>query len=70
MKFQVGDKILVLATKELGEIVEWINKEMILIDVDGVRFPVYADQIDFPYYTSFTEKSKVITPSKWARFSS
>ena len=64
MKFQVGDKILVLATKELGEIVDWINKEMILIDVDGVRFPVYADQIDFPYYTAFTEKSKVNAPSK------
>ena len=59
MKYQVGDKIMVLATKEQGEIIEWINKEMILIDVDGIRFPVYADQIDFPYYSAFTEKKKV-----------
>jgi hypothetical protein len=58
MKYQVGDKIMVLATKEQGEIIEWINKEMLLIDVDGIRFPVYADQIDFPYYSAFTEKKK------------
>jgi hypothetical protein len=58
MKFQDGDKILVLATKELGEVIEWIDKKMLLIEVDGVRFPVYADQIDFPYYTNFTEKNK------------
>lgn len=58
MKFQDGDKILVLATKELGEVIEWIDKKMLLIEVDGIKFPVYADQIDFPYYTNFTEKNK------------
>ena len=57
MKFEEGDKILVLATKEEGTVIEWINKKMILIDVDGIRFPVFADQIDFPYYTSFTQKN-------------
>lgn len=54
MKFQEGDKVIVLATGESGEVVEWINKKMLIIDVDGVRFPVYADQIDFPYFNKFT----------------
>ena len=44
MKFQVGDKIIVVATQELGEVIEWINKEMLLVDVDGIQFPVYKDQ--------------------------
>jgi len=53
MKFQEGDKIIVLATGERGVVVEWINKKMLLIEVDGVQFPVYADQINFPYYDDF-----------------
>ncbi len=54
MKFQEGDQILVLATGERGLVVEWIDKKMLLIDVDGTAFPVYADQIDFPYFHDFT----------------
>lgn len=59
MKFQEGDKIIVLATGERGEVVEWINKKMLLIEVDGVRFPVYADQVNFPYYNDFTSKKTI-----------
>src|SRR6476619_1407392 len=56
MKYQVGDKILVLHSNEEGEIVDIINDKMVLIDVDGIRFPVYMDQIDFPYFKRFSEK--------------
>lgn len=63
MKFQEGDKIIVLATGEKGEVVEWINKKMLTIRVDGVEFPVYADQINFPYYDDFS-KPKEIMPKK------
>lgn len=45
---------MVLATGERGHVVEWIDKKMLLIEVDETRFPVYADQIDFPYYHDFT----------------
>ena len=48
MKFQIGDKILLLHSKEEGEVVEIINKEMVMVDVEGVQFPVYIDQVDFP----------------------
>jgi hypothetical protein len=62
MKFQEGDQIIVVATGDKGVVVEWINKKMLTIDVGGVQFPVYADQIDFPYFDAFTKKKTI--PSK------
>jgi hypothetical protein len=56
VKYQLGDKVLVLHSNEEGEVVDIINDKMVLIDVDGVRFPVYMDQIDFPYFKRFSEK--------------
>ena len=56
MKYEVGDKILVLHSQEEGEVVEIMNEKMVMIEVSGVRFPVYMDQIDFPYFKRFSEK--------------
>jgi Smr domain len=56
MKYQLGDRVLVLHSNEEGEVVDIINDKMVLIDVDGVQFPVYMDQIDFPYFKRFSEK--------------
>ena len=56
MKFQIGDKVIVHHSHEEGEVVDIINDRMVLVDVKGVRFPAYADQIDFPYFKRFTEK--------------
>jgi hypothetical protein len=56
MKFQIGDKVLLLHSNEEGEVVEIIDKKMVTVDVGGVQFPVYTDQIDFPYFKRFTEK--------------
>lgn len=64
MKFQVGDKVLVLHSEEEGIIVDFINKQMAMIEVRGVKFPVYLDQIDFPYYKQFTQKKKPQPPAK------
>lgn len=58
MKYQPGDKILVLLTDEEGIVLEIMNEKMVLIDVKGVKFPIYTDQIDFPYFKMFTEKRK------------
>ena len=62
MKFEVGDKVLILHSNEEGEIVEIINDEMVLVDVRGVKFPAYIDQLDFPYFRRFT--SKKLFPQK------
>ena len=56
MKYQIGDRILVLHSNEEGEVVDLINDKMVMIEVDNIRFPVYMDQIDFPYFKRFTEK--------------
>lgn len=62
MKYQVGDKVLILHSNEEGEIIEIINDKMVLVSVRGVNFPVYMDQIDFPYFKRFS--SKKIFPQK------
>ena len=66
MKYQVGDEILVLLTSEEGKIIEIMNDKMVMIEVRGVKFPAYMDQIDFPYFKRFTDKKlfqeKKVTP--------
>jgi hypothetical protein len=56
MKYEPGDKIIVLLTNEEGKVIEIMNEKMVMIEVKGVRFPAYTDQIDFPYFKMFTEK--------------
>ncbi|HYF31125.1 MAG TPA: Smr/MutS family protein [Chitinophagaceae bacterium] len=56
MKFQVGDKVLVLHSNEEGEVVDVINDKMVMVEVRGVKFPAYIDQLDFPYFKRFTEQ--------------
>jgi hypothetical protein len=62
MKYQVGDTILILHSNEEAIIVDIINDQMLMVDIKGVSFPVYKDQVDFPYFKRFTEKK--IVPDK------
>jgi len=56
MKYQVGDDIIVVHSNDEGKVIEIVNEKMVIIEVKGVRFPAYMDQIDFPYFKRFTEK--------------
>lgn len=56
MKYEVGDDIIVVHSNDEGKVVEIINDKMVLIEVKGVKFPAYMDQIDFPYFKRFTAK--------------
>ena len=56
MKFQVGDRVLLLHSNEEGEIIDIMNEKMVMVDVNGVKFPAYIDQLDFPYFKRFSEK--------------
>ena len=67
MKYQVGDNILVIHSNEEGQVIEIINDKMVLIEVEKVRFPVYMDQIDFPYFKRFSEK-KLVEKKKEKKF--
>jgi hypothetical protein len=62
MKYQIGDKVLILHSNEEGEVIDIINDQMMMVDVQGVKFPVYMDQVDFPYFKRFSEKK--IFPAK------
>jgi len=63
MKYEIGDKIIVLHSDEEGKVVEIINEKMVMIEVRGVKFPAYMDQIDFPYFKMFSQK-KVVEKKK------
>ena len=56
MKFEVGDKVVVKHSNEEGDVLEILNDKMVLIEVRGVKFPAYTDQLDFPYFKRFSEK--------------
>jgi len=59
MKYQIGDTVLLLHSNEEGQVVDIMNDKMLMVDVKGVTFPVYMDQVDFPYFKRFTEKKIV-----------
>jgi len=59
MKFQVGDRIMIVHSGEEGKILDFIHVNMALVEVADVSFPVFLDQIDFPYYKLFTEKKEL-----------
>lgn len=56
MKFDVGDTVLLLHSKGEGVIVELLGSDVVSVKVSGVVFPVFTDQIDFPYFDRFTKK--------------
>lgn len=47
-------------SEEEGKVIEIINDKMVMIEVRGVKFPAYTDQIDFPYYKMFTKKKEPV----------
>ncbi|MFT3933407.1 MAG: hypothetical protein QM726_07330 [Chitinophagaceae bacterium] len=59
MKFEIGDKVTVLHSNEDGEVIDIINDKMVMVEVRGVKFPAYTDQLDFPYFKQFTQKKLV-----------
>jgi dsDNA-specific endonuclease/ATPase MutS2 len=68
VKYQPGDEIIILHTNEEGKIVEIINNKMLLVEVRGVKFPVYIDQVDFPYFKRFTKKQEAIKSKPTKRY--
>jgi DNA-nicking Smr family endonuclease len=58
MKFSIGDRIILKRTGEEGSVSAFINAQMLEVEVNGIHFPVYADEIDHPYLDWFTNKKK------------
>ncbi len=68
MKYEVGDEIVVLHTNEEGKVIEIISDKMVMIEVRGVKFPTYTEQIDFPYFKRFTQKKRIFQEKKEKKF--
>jgi Smr domain len=62
MKFSAGDKVVLKHTQEEGVIVAVMSPDMMEVDVRGITFPVYADDLEHPYLRWFTEKKPVSKP--------
>jgi len=58
MKFSIGDKIVIKKTGEEGHLVGFIDKDMAEVDIAGIVFPIYLDEIDHPYLRWFTQKQQ------------
>lgn len=56
MNYEVGDIVLIIHSGEEARVIDIINNKMLMVDVKGVTFPVYADQVEYPYFKRFTEK--------------
>lgn len=53
MKFTVGDAVWLRQTDEEGILTGFISPTIYEVDVEGVRFPVFADQMEHPYLRRF-----------------
>lgn len=63
MKFEIGDSVVVKRTREKGRVIEMLGDDMIMLENDkGVRFPVFEEDIEYPYFEMFSEKK--IKPPK------
>ena len=56
MKFQIGDKVLVLHSNEEGEVVDIINNKMVMVEVRGVKFPAISTSWISLILNRFSEK--------------
>ena len=56
MKFEIGDKVVVKHSNEEGTVIDAINDKMVMVEVRGVKFPVYNDQLEYPYFKRFSEQ--------------
>ncbi len=58
MKFQIGDTVRLQHSGEEGIIVEILGEGLVRVEVEGMDFPVFEDQLEFPYFERFVEMRK------------
>lgn len=59
MKYSIGDLVYLKQSGEEGNIVSMPAKGMLEVEVNGVSFPVFEDDVEHPYLRWFTEKRKI-----------
>lgn len=57
MHFDVGDTVLVRHSGEEAVVVEVLDDSRVLVRVNGTNFPVFNDELDYPYFKRFMDRS-------------
>lgn len=57
MHFDAGDTVLVRHSGEEGVVVEVLDDSRVLVRVNGTNFPVFNDELDFPYFKRFMDRN-------------
>ena len=58
MKFTIGDRVVMKRTGEEGVITAIHKKGLLEIDIAGIVFPAFEDEVDHPYLRWFLEQRK------------
>lgn len=58
MKFQIGDKVVVKRTGEEAVVTEILADSMVMLDANGISFPAYMDELEYPYFKWFSGSKK------------
>lgn len=59
MKFSIGDLVLLRRTGEEGRILSFMKGGLVEVEVHGISFPVYSEELDHPYLNWFTSRKKL-----------
>jgi DNA-nicking Smr family endonuclease len=69
VKFQIGDKVLLLKTMEEGEIMNLLDSKTVEVKLGKIVIPVFMDEIDHPYFHWFTSKKGKVYYERMKTFS-
>lgn len=56
MKFDVGDIVILKRNAEVAKVVRLIDEEMVEVEIDDTRFPIYIDELETQYFKLFSEQ--------------
>lgn len=58
MKFEPGDIAIIKNTGEETKVIRIIDDKMVEIEIDGISFPAFVDELDTPYWEIFKKERK------------
>ena len=67
MQFAVGDTVLVKHSGEEGVVVAILDDNRVSVRVNGTSFPVFTDELEYPYFKRFMDRSREKAPSSRVR---
>ncbi|MCL6524028.1 MAG: Smr/MutS family protein [Thermoflavifilum sp.] len=60
LAFEPGDAVWLKHSGERGIVTDILGDGMLEVEVEGIRFPVFADQVEHPYFAEFSRPPRLI----------